>query len=825
MSVAKLYSKFYFFGEETPLSEEFLHEAREYYAQGTKLYGVFSTEEQLQALGKVLRECLKDKGLCAHSPHGLLERNDWEEEPEISLENGYDFLFHGSFHLVKTQFPSPISSFSLENGKLDKYSYQMEEIQQHTSFDLTQYLLEHGALSEHMFLEGGAGSGKTQSLLCRLSYLWHCSEKSPQDFCETVEILFFSRELQCYFQKMWKQMWRSAWLLTGDEDYALLLAQAVPCHSPREWALDILQESLLCQKITMTEDVSLLKSLISKATEVFFLEKPEHIAVLQELALPLAQVEEMLFQLIFRLQEENLEVSSLIPQVFAMVDPQDPFVVVKNFLHRCVGELSKVWENCMLAQGLLHQVQVFPCFLSKRKVSPGQAPEDSPILMIDDVDMAQESLLQGIVAWANQQNCRLFLTRNRQKQLFHEEKGDLFQSFSQAYGDNFWKFYSLNKNYRTDQQILALIQEHFRQHEHLRFPVERQYSLQNYNHYLSGYSRKFFKSLEVSSRKQCFAEVYQELLRVKRRASYEKSQGMEGVSQSVGVIVETAQDAEALRDYLFAYHLPVNTSLALSEGLGQTPAFSDLRLLIRGLLFCDETIPLYSLGTSRFFALDIPKNCLYRLRNPEVPGEETSLLEYLNRCIQGQFLHILGVSSGMSWEDFQEKMWEDEILPYVQDFFDLCKPWEKYSPVVALQEEYRRGLGEIFQWLREGQRNNLWEIYDVLKEAQDLVSQEEHFSEAYLQETEVFCLSTQESLGLEFSHVIYLLGNEREGLSPVQVHYGSELRVGYCFPVKQNFCFNGYYSQENITFQEEKTRNFYDAFHRGKCSFTWIVQR
>ncbi len=803
------YSKFYFFGDETPLTEEFFDEVLECYRTGTKIYGVFSTKEQIVSLVTQLQYVLLELGLEMSSPETLGETEEEELLEEIVLKQDFFFLFHGSFHLVNSPFPSPISSFDLENGKLDKYAYQMEEINQHSSFDLPQFLAEHGELTEHLLVEGGAGCGKSRSFLSRLSYLWYRSDKDPQDFFSSVEIIFHSKVLRDNFREKFREYLQSSWLLTQNICFVELLASLDRLHTMtlEEFALEQLE-----QKLKLTEDVSLLEKIIAHCVEGYFLEDTQRASYLLSMGLSLAEVGDMAKTLLLALYGQKRQVSAVTASDFGVIDANDPYAMVKDFLHNSLGVLGRQWEDALVAEGKLHRCQVFSYFLGQTLHNTGE----HRTLMIDDVDLLKESALQGLVAWINQRNRTLYLAQNRQTQQVPREKSDFLQQFSLVYGDNHWKFFNFSQNYRGDQQILSIFRENFSQHEHFHFAMEAQVPLMAYNHYLQGYPQKFFRRVEVYSEKQCFSVVYQEILRVKRRVSYEKSQGMEEQA-SIAVILQTPQEAKALASYLQKQEVPVSVGQYLREHLQESRAFSDLFLLIQALVLYDDPVALYHLAESNFFALELPKNILYHKGHSETPEE--TVQSYLSDCISKQFAHYVGAVGAFSWEDFQNAMMESSILPYLKDFFALSKPWGKMSPVAEIQEDYVQSMENIFLWLQEQGRHSLWEVYDSLKAPCDI--QCEDISTAYLAEQGIFCLTMEESLGLEFAHVILPILQERVATVPVQYH-GAGGHVGYCFTLEDKFFANQYFSQDN---GQEKTRYFYEGFHRAKCSFLWIVEK
>lgn len=810
------YSKFYFFGEETPLSEEFFDEVLECYRSGTKIYGVFSTKEQIESLLSQLQYLLLELGLEMNSPETLGETQEEEILEEIVLKQGFFFCFHGSFHLVSSPFPSPISSFFLENGKLDKYAYQMEEINQHSSFDLPQFLAEHGELTEHLLVEGGAGCGKSRSFLPRLSYLWYRSDKSPEEFFSSVEIIFYSAVLRDNFRKKLKTYLESSWLLTRKICFVDLLASLDSLHTMtlEEFALQQLQEDL-CP----TEDVSLLEKLIADCVEGYFLEETQRATHLLRLGLSLAEVGAMVRTLLMALYGQQRQVSAVTASDFGGIDGNDPYGLVKDFLHNCLGSLGKQWEDALVAMGKIHRCQVFSYFLRQTVHSTGE--QENKTFMIDDVDLLKESALQGLVAWINQKNRTLYMAQNRHTQLLPREKSDFLQQFSLVYGDNLWKFYSFSQNYRSDQQILNIFRENFSQHEHFHFALEAQVPLREYNHYLQGYPQKFFRRVEVYSEKQCFSVIYQEILRVKRRISYEKTQGMEE-QESIAVILQNQQEVKRLTRYLQKHEMPVHVGPYLGEHLQESRVFSDMLLLIRALVYYDDPVALYELAESNFFALEIPKNRLYHLGHPENSEEALETVEsYLSDCISKMFAHYVGTVGAFSWEDFQNTMMESSVLPYLKDFFALSKPWGKMSPVSEIQEEYCQNMDKLFLWLQEQGRHSLWEIYDILKAPCDVIAQTEDFASEYLAERGIFCLTMEESLGLEFAHVMLPILQEREPTVPVQCQ-GVGSQVGYCFTLEEKNLANQYYALDN---GQEKTKYFYEGFHRARCSFLWIVEK
>ncbi|MFI3254753.1 MAG: hypothetical protein R3Y63_10515 [Eubacteriales bacterium] len=771
-----LYSIFYYVGDDLPLKENLLNEISAHYLSGTKIFGIFSTEIQISDLINHLDLVLAQKNLKRQGKY--LAPLSHEEEHESPKIEEYFFMFHGSFHLAFQT--KEISSFTIENGTITDFMGEMEMLHQCSSFDLPQFQAEHALIKQNLFIEGGAGSGKTKILLDRLLFL--CHEK--ENFWDSAEILFFSLQTKNYFLHLFKKQIESYSYLHENQDLNMPNSENLPCYLLEEFIFHQLEE----KNLTMTEDFSLLKEIIANKSEEFFLKNQEEYEKSNHYLFPLKEIETCLFHLVLEVYHKNISPEKL--RNTTLGELEEPYGLVKKFLHNSLLEVVSLWENTLVMQGLIHQCQIIPLFL--KQTSPPIKVEK--ILFVDGIENATEIEFESILAWAKERNTTFFISKNRQNQ--EQSKKEIYQEVTDSPQEHLWKFFSFVQNYRCDRELCGILSYH--SGENTPFFFEKRCAFGNSNFYLKDYPEKFFHSVEITREQQRFSAIYQEIQRTNNRIQYEKEKNISSFEHTIAILVENIPQVERICEYFGERGIEIISCENFSC------AQSDLKKLIEGLIFSNLTLPLFRFANSHFFAINIPNSHLLLQNKGNSSG-----IDFLTEKIQQQFAFLSKDSYFLNWEDFQEKIFAPSPLTTLKQFYLLTKPWDKVSG--ETEENYKKNLDDIFDQLKN--KETISEIYDFLLENPDFQKKEgDLFSGENI--NQIFCLTPEQGSGLEFSHVIlpYPIKMESSLISSDSLHTNWGTPSLSCL-----------FSQNKVQESSQlPLKFFFQCASKAKSSFSWI---
>lgn len=764
---------------------------------------MFQQKEQLLSLITELDQAIISQNLLRKD--GYLVSNPNSQCQTISLTQNHYLFFHASLYL--SAVPCSFPSFQVENGNIAPFFKEMEELNHISSFDLSQFQAEHSGIGENLFLDGNAGTGKTTTILNRILFLWHSSQQDMSDFLSCLKIIFFSSEAKAHFKIMLKKHLDSAYHLTQQKKYLLFLRNLDFLHSSTvtELALQSLSDDYR-QNFHVTEDFSLLKQLISSYCHTHFTALSQNQT---SPSIPIKTIETLIFSLVTGLYQKNIDVSSLDIGLLGEITP--PYAYVKQFIHNSLSNIAISWENALLSNKTIHKIQMMPYFL--RQTPPVTSCTKKHSLFIDGLEQGTEADINVLYLWIKQKNPTLFISRNKETTALDNRQ--LFSELLQSRTEQLWKFLSLSKNYRTDKTLVTALNQNFSQGNF--FVFEEKNMLKNQNHYVSEFPSKFYRCLEIEHETQRFHRIFKEISRINRRIAYETKEitNEEQGDKRIALIVETKTQVKELTKLFQIYQL--NLSCFYKRNL----AYYDLKLLLEGLLFDDQPLPLFSLANSSFFFLNIQKSEIHQIKNQD----QASPAEFLKKQIQKQFALVNNSGFFVDWSDFEEKMFSTSVLNYIFEFYTLTKPWLKSSHLPNMQKEYQINTNKLFSLFQKENIKTLSQLYDFLRN--DFLNLEEYpgdFMETYEQNEGLFCLTAEESIGFEFAHVILPFSDQKIQEENVQIVNQSAGKIHYAFPQDWNFP-----PFENFVLQKKSENSqlqfLYQATSRTKCSLTWVQNK
>ncbi|MCL2353351.1 MAG: UvrD family DEAD/DEAH box helicase [Defluviitaleaceae bacterium] len=131
--------------------------------------------------------------------------------------------FHVEIYFVKVKLKHAI----YKNGDLQGSSRKvLKNVDKKTSFNLPQYLLEHAKPEKDIMVMAGAGTGKTTSMIRRISYLIHTHQLNAATLPKEIYMITFTKAAAAHMKEKLEQYFERYHALTGDEG-ALKLQNAI----------------------------------------------------------------------------------------------------------------------------------------------------------------------------------------------------------------------------------------------------------------------------------------------------------------------------------------------------------------------------------------------------------------------------------------------------------------------------------------------------------------------------------------------------------------------------------------------------------------------
>lgn len=325
-----------------------------------------------------------------------------------------------------------------------------------------------------------------------------------------------------------------------------------------------------------------------------------------------------------------------------------------------------------------------------------------------------------------------------------------------------WLEYALQKNYRTDRALLQLFESSFaswgnRPEPLLFYRAERDglIGLRDCNHYLLNQKEKFFRRLSISGDEMRIPTLIQEIRRLQRRIGYEEAQGMalSSKEKSIAILVRENWQAEVVRRECGKAGISIQTHTGGDLYCSQ-PAL-DMMTLVNALVHFDEAGYLYSLATSNFFHLDIPKSNLLSIREGPgaggFKGQAAALIRLMNLLLAN------AGSRESRWEYIVASLRTKPVLQVIRQIYNALEPWRNCSGDLWKQRDYQLQVDLLFEQLINACHVDSLTINTLQAYLYNcIVSQVSVDSRRASAEEEIplQCITVHKAKGLAYGHVI-----------------------------------------------------------------------
>ncbi|MDR2166881.1 MAG: UvrD-helicase domain-containing protein [Clostridiales bacterium] len=341
--------------------------------------------------------------------------------------------FHSEIHLAEGIRLSHAMEF---DGALSKASHKiLRKLDKISAFNYNQFILEHEEISANIMVAAGAGTGKTTSMVSRISYLIFRHNLDGHALPDAIFMLTFSKSAAAHMKTKLAAYFRDYFALTRDEA-ALALERAV--GRMRIDTIHALARRLLNVEVVDTNQIKF--DFLGRALEEYGGEQAEGL-------------QEHLFYLLSQMRRKNIDPED---ENLDWGKPSDP--VFHEMMLAALRRAARDTRRHLAASRKAGLDDLIPLALN----SP-IAPEENPpqYVFVDefqDSDNTQIALIQRL---RELYGFKLFVVGDI-KQCIYRFRGADSTAFETLAGSaRGFNLHYLNKNYRSDRRLLDELNGHF----------------------------------------------------------------------------------------------------------------------------------------------------------------------------------------------------------------------------------------------------------------------------------------------------------------------------------------------------------------------------
>ena len=782
---------------ETILEETVMH-----WGNGTRIYLFTPSDKHLNMAQHMIYEILDDKK--------LINQFDFFDPDG----NYRDHTFNVSIFRSNCKSSEVIRIIDGNYDMLKVYEPYLDELDHGSNFNLVQYKIEHMVKETNIVVRAGAGTGKTHSMISRISYLIYIEGWTSSDLKENIVLITFTNEATEQMKNKLREHFQKYFLLTG-EDEAFEMIESIEAMNIS--TIHSLTKKILKQFVPILglgNDLRVVSAkyerdkIISDEINKYLLErKKKNGSVMNSLGMPIYILRKRLAQIHDKIESKNMDITNDNLD-FGMINRMPELGYLISEVPKNVENNLRTWldENNSIR---LSELMIRMKDLLLRR-EPDLKKLQTKYVFIDefqDTDDVQIELIKGFQAAIG---FNLFIVGDV-KQCIYRFRGAEERAFEQLIEDtdNWGRSFELTKNYRTDRFLLNEYEKIFdRWGQESKLIYNQNENALISNIMINKDNDNYFVPIKTSQ--DNFEEDFIKLLRESEWLG------------TTAILVRENADIKKIRDLGLKAGIYIETDIG--GGLFQSKPAHDLLKLVMALQNPTNAKQLFNLYYSSYTKAALPMDEICSL---DGDNEFLAKLFYSKEPVKG-------------FEKACNDLKDKPVLTVLRELIRTAAPWRNYADSIDATNEnktrlanwYRDNLDKVFESIVTIGNNDyitISRIEQYLRIA-IITNQSEGTREGvkYKRDELFLCMTVHKAKGLEFDTVLLpfcerdISGKRKQGY--VEVLITKDGKVGYSImgdvAEKKTRWKNNHYEKEELlenTYKlYEETRILYVALTRAK---------
>lgn len=847
------------------------------YQKGTKLYLLAANKTVYDETLLVYQECLMKLNLTYTKGQLTLANSGHfftiDEKAKSANTNVYI-----SFNLLLTyptgDLPSKMSGFTIADGQLDDMENHRQTLQwvdDASGFNFNQYQVEHIPKDKHILVEAGAGTGKTFSMISRLTYLQYINGFDPEDFIKKIVMITFTNEAADNMKVRLKECFQNYYMLTRDYLFFsfIELIDSIRISTIHSLSKGIIQK--YASHLGCGIDIGIVsgdyerKEFIELAMEEYMQDKLSlHQDFAQDLKIPIYNLKKMFLEILNKLSNKSIDIARS-DLDFLDHDGSEMGEIIHDMIQNVLKKAEGYYQDKLVKDNNIHLGNLI---IKLDHITGLDSIDLSAIkaeyLFVDEFQDTDNVQIELMKKFQTKIGFKFFVVGDI-KQCIYRFRGAEEAAFDvlvkQSLPDD-WKSVSLNKNYRTDRQLLQQFEEYFCKwgstNPQKLVYIPGKSTLKSHLEINNMRKKEEYHRSVSLANSQDKDEIGRALIKEITERTQEiqtridQGEKLKDKDRTIAVLVRENWEARQIHEYgkdAVKYGGATSIFIEIDTGgdLYSAEPVLDLYKLVLALKYPLSIKHLYNLTSTSYFSNHMKLYSLYGKTQAEKVAFLTEKLNnYIGNCCDELYLTDNTLRIWMNWV---EKLKYEPVLKVLRSLINILRPWDHFAiSYVGDQEEtgksrryYKRNLELMFEKLA---RNNNTDYVTINRLETSLklkitTGQHEKTRESMAPEdsthVRIISVTVHRSKGLEFDSVIIPYGyqkiDEIKKNAEVEVMVLDE-KIGYRLQYKdqenkantvtiQNSFFNP--AKEGEDRMREETRILYVALTRTIRNFTFFT--
>lgn len=828
------YSELYVFPNKITITD--IDKIVNNYFSGVKQTVFLNNEDDVNLLAANLSAKFNEQGISIGRDGLTLIGAD---KVDIKIKDGRFGLFIFDCFLVKDLAQICDQQVYIRNGLFCQYEDILNAVAERVNFNFNQYKIEHAPIEKNIVVKAGAGTGKTFSMISRISYLCHASVCSyvavPAD---EIAMLTFTDDAANNMKSRLKAQFKNYYILTKDVRYLdnvnnIERMQISTIHS---FAKDIMKNTPLALGVgadfsTVNGDFERMKILRRVLNEYLAKKYQEDPSFTFSQGISPYELPKFLLRFIDVMQNKGFDITNATPEDLGQPNISGEYI--KELLLEVAKKAETEYEKFLIENNCVslkkYIIYLNKCITDKTFNKTLYSYRFVFIDEFQDVDDAQ------IVAFQELQKrlkFKLFIVGDL-KQSIYRFRGATMDAFTKMCCDTGeWLEFTLNKNYRSDRRILEgfeCVFEELAEKGFLLYDKNKDLlvGVKENTEFNTPLIEKvvYCEDTDENDEDNLYAKLLSQVQqRKKELEELSKNKKLSTSEKTIAILVRTNYQVALVLEAAKEQNIIVESDT--NENLYQLQSTIDLCKLTSALINPYNQLYLYDLLSSNNINVKYPIENLLGLDEQQRIDKMISYLDI-----------YFGQVMNLNWKKLITQAQTMPILMVLRNIYEATMPWKTFSANPEKQAYYRTNYEMVFEQLSKGNSRNYLTLDSVnnsllIAITANLESNSRKLIDSY-EGVRVVCTTVHKSKGLEYDSVYLPFTTDKLGefkRKSIEV-VNDNNKLGYYFKIKDNSgryidAYNNYFNKENEMLESyrEEARVLYVAMTRAINKFVWFYK-
>jgi len=822
------YSELRVYGSDIGITD--IDEIIKAYFKGVKQTVFLCNKEGVQQIAQNIYSKFNSDGIYLKGRNFIINSN---QENKIKNFEEYIGFFNFEVFYIENLKDCVDGNIVIENGKFSDDELKIVSlIADKSKFNLQQYLVEHAPIEKNIVVKAGAGTGKTYSMISRISYICHQSSGANiLDVKNEIAMLTFTTEAATNMKSRLKQAFMNYFVLTREKKYLEMISgiENMRISTIHSFSNLVIKDTSLPLGIgvdfaTVSGNFQKQKIFDKYFNEYLKKKNDEEAMFFGTIPGSMYEFRKLLLRFSDMLYNKGYDIKDATEDVFGSPVSEIPYM--KEIIRDVIIATEKEYSEYLYENNSVSLVE-YMLYLNKcvNDDSFNKNLYQYKFVFIDEFQDVDDSQIVAFLEMQKKLEFKFFIVGDL-KQSIYRFRGATMDAFKKMGCDSDeWKDYTLNINYRTDRRLLdkfAVLFNSLGDKELIPY-VEPGDRLVGVNENTSMGNCDLIEVYQYTKDDEKEDVVYKKLFEIikERKSVIESSESFDKLSnaeKTIAVLVRTNyQIASILRKVRNQEDIVIESD---SNGdLYKLQSSIDLCKLTSALSNPRNPVYLFDLLLSNNVNIKFPVEKLVKLNEQEK-------MDYLVNCLDQFYLNTLG----LTWAQLVFEIQSKPVLMVMRKIYDATKPWKKYSLDEAKQAHYRSNYDLVFEDLSKEGKYSYLTLDSINESLHILINMGSEKTSRSVSDggdyVKIICTTVHKSKGLEYDTVIMPITTDsidtmhRNGLDVTYV----EGKVGYCISVDGESMANEYfYTEDELDeIEMEEARILYVALTRAINKFCWF---